>query len=102
MPGPTGATGATGPTGGQGAKNVDKLKPAKIREYAMKNFSLDRVKYLYQAYFEQLYTLWDENGWYSSWDRGVAKYKRYTKYYPRYALNLDGQFVRCQIDFYGP
>lgn len=65
------------------AKNLDKLLPAKdIRKYAIDNFSLDRVKYLYQAYFEQLYTLWDENGWYSNWDKGVSKYNRYGKYYP--------------------
>ena len=66
------------------AKNLDKLKPARaIRQYAVDNFSLDRVKYLYQAYFEQLYTLWEENGWYSNWHRGVSKYSRYTKYYPK-------------------
>jgi len=66
------------------AKNLDKLKPARtIRKYAIDNFSLDRVKYLYQAYFEQLYTLWDENGWYSNWHKGVSKYHRYDRYYPK-------------------
>ncbi len=66
------------------AQNLDKLlSPAKIREYAVDNFSLDRAKELYQAYFEQLYTLWYENGWYSPWDKGVSKYKRYDKYYPK-------------------
>ncbi len=65
------------------AQNLDKLAPAKeIRQYAIDNFSLDRVKYLYQAYFEQLYTLWDENGWYSDWNAGVSKYHRYTRYLP--------------------
>jgi glycosyltransferase involved in cell wall biosynthesis len=64
------------------AKNVDKLNPKKIRKYAVDNFSIDRVKYLYQSYFEQLYTLWDDGGWYSSWDKGVSKYKRYERYYP--------------------
>ncbi|MBI3624076.1 glycosyltransferase [Candidatus Saccharibacteria bacterium] len=64
------------------AQNVHKLQPRVIRDYAMKNFSLNRVKYLYQAYFEQLYTLWEENGWYSNWHRGVSRYQRYTKYYP--------------------
>ncbi len=66
------------------AQNLDKLKPAKeIRKYAIDNFSMNRVKYLYQAYFEQLYTLWEENGWYSDWHRGMSKYKRYNKFYPR-------------------
>jgi glycosyltransferase involved in cell wall biosynthesis len=65
------------------AQNVDKLNPAKIRKYAIDNFSMERVKYQYQAYFEQLNTLWDENGWYSNWHRGVSKYERYSKYYPK-------------------
>ncbi len=70
------------------AKNLDKLSsPSAIRNYAIDNFSLDRVKYLYQAYFEQLYTLHEKdqskNGWYSNWHAGISKYKRYTKFYPR-------------------
>ncbi len=65
-------------------QNLDKLKSARaIRKYAIDNFSLERVKYLYQAYFEQIYTLWDENGWYSPWHKGVSKYKRYNKFYPK-------------------
>ncbi len=65
------------------AQNVDKLASAKtIRQYALDNFSLERVKYLYQAYFEQLYTLWDENGWYSPHNAGVSKYQRYQRFYP--------------------
>jgi len=63
------------------AQNVDKLVPAQIRKYALQNFSLNRVRNLYQAYFEQLYTLWDENGWYSNWHKGVSKYQRYSRYY---------------------
>lgn len=66
------------------AQNLDKLKgPRAIRQYAIDNFSLDRIKNLYQAYFEQLYTLWDENGWYSKWHDGVSKYNRYGRSYPR-------------------
>lgn len=58
------------------AKNVGKLNNKKIHEYAINNFSVDRVRYLYQAYFEQLLTLW-EDGFYSTWDNGVSKYSRY-------------------------
>lgn len=62
-----------------GAKNVHKLNNKVIHEYAVENFSVERVKYLYQAYFEQLQTLWEE-GFYSNWDKGVAKYQRYNKF----------------------
>lgn len=57
--------------------NVDKLDRKKIREYALNNFSMDRVKFQYQAYFEQLYTLW-ERGWAS--DHVSPEYNRYKKY----------------------
>jgi len=60
-------------------KNLDKLDPEVIRKYAIDNFSMDRIKYLYKAYFEQLNTLWDK-GWYSEWDNGVSKYNRHTRY----------------------
>ena len=65
------------------AQNLDALLPPKdIRTYAIDNFSMDRVKYLYQAYFEQLYLLWDTAGWYSNWHEGISKYHRYEKIYP--------------------
>lgn len=59
-----------------GAKNVHKLNNKKIHNYAVNNFGVDVVKYKYQAYFEQLLTLWEE-GFYSKWDKGVSKYNRY-------------------------
>lgn len=61
------------------AKNVGKLDNKKIHEYAVNNFSVDRVKYQYQAYFEQLQTLWHD-GFYSNISSGVSKFNRYTKY----------------------
>ncbi len=57
-------------------KKAPELDSKKIREYAIKNYSLDRVKYLYQAYFEQLYELWGD-GWYSQTE--LEDYKRYQK-----------------------
>ena len=61
------------------ANNVDKLDPKVIRDYAVNNFGLERVKYLYQAYFEQLIELWGD-GWYSKLDSGVSKYERYSRF----------------------
>ena len=61
------------------ANNVDKLNNKAIHEYAVKNFSVDRIKYMYEAYFEQLLTLWSE-GFYSDWDRGVSVFNRYQRY----------------------
>lgn len=63
------------------AQHVHELDPQAIRNYALANFSLGRVKWLYQAYFEQLLTLW-EKGWYSSHDAGVSQYHRYDRAIP--------------------
>jgi len=60
-------------------KNVHTLDPLKIREFAIKNFSMNRVKWQYQAYFEQLATLW-EKGWNS--EHYNSSYRRYSKFLP--------------------
>jgi glycosyltransferase involved in cell wall biosynthesis len=45
------------------AKNVDKLDPVKIREYAVNNYSLDRISRMYDEYFKMVDDL-DKAGWY--------------------------------------
>lgn len=39
------------------AKNIDKIKPQDCRDWAMKNFSLDRVALMYQEYFDKIHDL---------------------------------------------
>lgn len=45
------------------AKNADKINPADCRKHAMDNYSLDRVKFMYQEYFIKLQDLFGK-GWY--------------------------------------
>ena len=47
------------------AKNVDKLDPYYIHDYAVNNFSMDRVSLMYEHYFMMLMDLWNK-GWYES------------------------------------
>jgi len=61
------------------AKKVGDLDPEDCREWAVKNYSLDRVRWLYQAYFEQLYDLWDI-GFYA--ESEFRDYERFKKVYP--------------------
>ncbi len=61
------------------AQQVETLDNKKLRDYAVSNFGVERVKYQYQAYFEQLLTLRGE-GFYSSWHQGVKIYDRYKRY----------------------
>lgn len=42
------------------AQNVNKLDPSEIRENAVKQYSLNVVRYRYQDYFNQLLGLWDK------------------------------------------
>jgi len=47
------------------AKNVDKLDPKVIREYAMNNYSLERVGLKYQEYFLKIHDIFHPGkGWY--------------------------------------
>lgn len=63
------------------AENVDKLDRKQIRHIAQANYGTERVKFLYQAYFEQLSLLWDK-GWYDKdWNAGTSQYERYRKLY---------------------
>jgi len=45
------------------AMNIDKIKSHNCREFAMKNFTLERVAKMYDEYFDMLMTLYDK-GWY--------------------------------------
>ncbi len=60
------------------AKNVDALDKKAIRRYAVKNFSVNRIKYLYQAYFEQIQE--GEDFYQQTNMNNVNKYHRYTRF----------------------
>lgn len=45
------------------ANNIESINPKDCRDFAVNNFSLDKVKYIYQEYFERLVNLWGK-GWY--------------------------------------
>jgi glycosyltransferase involved in cell wall biosynthesis len=65
-----------------GIKNFDKLDPKKIREYAVKNYGLDRIKLKFQEHFSKLYGLRTGQGWYSI-DKENPKYLEHLiKYIP--------------------
>ena len=45
------------------AQNIDKIKSADCREWAVKNFSMEKAKQMYKEYFEQIENLYGK-GWY--------------------------------------
>lgn len=62
------------------AKNIESLDRKKIHNYAKQNFSTERIKQLYQAYFEQLDMLY-EDGFYTQHATGITKHDRYRVFY---------------------
>jgi glycosyltransferase involved in cell wall biosynthesis len=50
------------------AQQVQTLDPEYIRQRAIANYSLDRVRWMYDEYFKMLLDLWDK-GWYTERER---------------------------------
>lgn len=61
------------------AKNVSLINPRDCYNWGL-NYSLDRVKYMYQHYFEQLQSLYGK-GWYEPYSEKDAKYRQWLKKY---------------------
>lgn len=47
-------------------KNIDKIKPINCYNWAISNFSMERVGEMYDEYFDMLYKLFMKNGFYES------------------------------------
>ena len=63
------------------AKNISNIKPSDCRDWALKNFSLDRVAEMYEEYFQMVYDVHAGAGWYQQHpDRTNLDWLR--KYYP--------------------
>lgn len=54
-----------------GMEAVDDLDKKAIRDFAMERFGMANVRWQYQDYFEDLYTLWDK-GWYTLRDDAAS------------------------------
>lgn len=61
-------------------KNIDRIEPALCREWAAKNYSLERVGRMYEEYFQRVARLFGE-GWYEKNDER-RELDWLTKYYP--------------------
>ena len=67
-------------------KNIDKIKPSNCRDWAINNFSLEKVAIMYEEYFQSVLNVYNGQGWYEVNDsRQNLDYMK--KEYPGILLN---------------
>lgn len=49
----------------QAAMNIDSIDPKKCREFAVNNFTLDKIYPMFNEYFSMIYDVYTGDGWYS-------------------------------------
>jgi len=45
-------------------KNIDRINPQDCRDWALKNFSLEKVAHMYEEYFKAVLNIHTGKGWY--------------------------------------
>lgn len=63
-------------------KNIDKISRAACRDWAMKNFSLDRISLMYEEYFESLLKIHDGSGGFYAENPERTELDWLVRYYP--------------------
>lgn len=48
------------------AKNINKINPLNCLDWAINNFSMDRVSIMYEEYFNMVLNIFTSNGWYAT------------------------------------
>jgi hypothetical protein len=64
------------------AKNIDRIKRSDCREWAMKNFSLERIGLMYEEYFETLLKVFDGTGGFYAENNDRKELDWLTRYVP--------------------
>jgi glycosyltransferase involved in cell wall biosynthesis len=74
------------------ARNIDKIKPQDCRDWALKNFSLERVACLYEDFFESILDVHGKKGWYEPHPNRVELTSN-LRYYPGREDKIDYEFL---------
>lgn len=74
------------------AKNINKIDPQNCRNWALANFSLERVAEMYEEFFQSIIDVHTNKGWYQIHeDRNKLSFN--TKYYPNLPEKIDYNVV---------
>jgi len=73
----------------QAARQIDRISPQACRDYAMKNFSMDEIKWKFERWFQDLYDLYlsaqtqKKQGWHKIYPKTAERDIRHLiQYYP--------------------
>ena len=77
------------------AKNIDRIDPAACREWAMKNFTLERVAKMYEDYFQAVLNIYTGKGWYEP-NPGRTELDHNMKYYPGLPDPIDYNYIEAE------
>jgi glycosyltransferase involved in cell wall biosynthesis len=90
------------------ARNIHKISRKTCREWAMNNFSLDRIALMYEEYFETLKKVHDGSGGFYAKNLDRKDLDWMVRYYPTTGLTLsspsetEGQSQSCDIPEFHP
>jgi len=74
------------------ARNVDKIKPQDCRDWALRNFSLEKVAKMYEEFFQGVLNIHGKQGWYEPND-GRQDFDYRAKEYPGALPKIDYDLV---------
>ena len=70
------------------AKNIERINPKNCRDWAMNNFTMDRIALMYEEYFQSVLNIHTDNGWYAS-NESRQELEWLRKYYPTHQERCD-------------
>jgi glycosyltransferase involved in cell wall biosynthesis len=76
-------------------KNIDRINPQDCRDWALRNFSLEKVAKMYEEYFQAVLNIHTGQGWYEP-NEGRADMDYAVKHYPGRADPIDYNYIEAE------
>jgi glycosyltransferase involved in cell wall biosynthesis/SAM-dependent methyltransferase len=76
-------------------KNIDRINPQDCRDWALRNFSLEKVAGMYEEYFQAVLNIHGGQGWYEE-NPGRTNMDYAVKHYPGRADPIDYNYIEAE------